>query len=244
MAERCCVGARTELEGAVGSRLSREPHLQRVAASAGGDGPPGRSPSRRSNRVRAGEPTRCARPGAIVRRHGSRAGSGHRNVAVAIASSVPVVTIALEECDRRAPARLKGTTLLSLGEGESRQRPPGIGILTSAFAESRRAPRPAAAAYADPDDGRVLAVDSERQDRCGGVAKACVGQVCAEARIRGKHATRGRRPRPLLPRESIGDRLGSGDSVLAPEDAAQNPKSGERPRVNGSRRSTRPREAA
>ena len=36
---------------------------------------------------------------------------------------------------------------LLLGEGESRQRSPGTGMLTSALAEGTRAPRPAAAAY-------------------------------------------------------------------------------------------------
>jgi hypothetical protein len=63
--------------------LNREPHLQRIAASSGGDGTHGRSPQR-SNRARGGEPTSCARPGAIVRCDASWAGSGHRNVAEGI----------------------------------------------------------------------------------------------------------------------------------------------------------------
>jgi hypothetical protein len=46
----------------------------------------------------------------------------------------------------------------SWGEGESRQRQPGTDMLTNAFAESTRAPRPAAAAYAGPGDGRLLSV--------------------------------------------------------------------------------------
>jgi hypothetical protein len=35
-------------------------------------------------------------------------------------------------------------------------------MLTSAFAESTRPPRPAAAAYPGPDDGRLLAVGGKR----------------------------------------------------------------------------------
>ena len=59
-----------------------------------------------------------------------------------------------------------GGWLLLLGEGESRQGPSGTDMLTSAFAESTRAPRPAAAAYPDP-----LMTDAclplEASGRCG-----------------------------------------------------------------------------
>ena len=61
--------------------------------------------------------------------------------------------------------RSRRSRLLLLGEGESRQRPPGTGMLTSAFAESIRSRRPAAAAHAGPDDGRLLAVGGKRPAR-------------------------------------------------------------------------------
>jgi hypothetical protein len=50
-----------------------------------------------------------------------------------------------------------------VGEGESGQGPTGTDMLTSAFAESTRAPRPAAAAYPGPDHGRLLAVEAVAQ---------------------------------------------------------------------------------
>jgi hypothetical protein len=75
-----------------------------------------------------------------------------------------------------------------MGEGESRQRPPGAGMLTSAFAESTRAPRPAAAAYAGQDDGRLLAVDSERPAQGPEMTKD-VGLAVADARMRGEAIT-------------------------------------------------------
>jgi hypothetical protein len=61
-----------------------EPHLQRVAASSGGDEPLERSPP--AAELIALEPAPPARPVAIVRHHGSRAGSGHRDVADALAA--------------------------------------------------------------------------------------------------------------------------------------------------------------
>lgn len=56
-------------------------------------------------------------------------------------------------------------TAADLGEGESRRRPAGTGMLTNAFAESTRAPRPAAAADAGSDDRRLLAVGGKRPAR-------------------------------------------------------------------------------
>jgi hypothetical protein len=50
-------------------------------------------------------------------------------------------------------------------------------MLTSAFAESTREPRPAAAAYADPDHGLLIAADSERPAQATETTKASVGVV-------------------------------------------------------------------
>jgi hypothetical protein len=49
----------------------------------------------------------------------------------------------------KAVVRRALTARSDLGEGESRQGPSGTDMLTSAFAESTRAPRLAAAAYPD-----------------------------------------------------------------------------------------------
>ena len=87
------------------------------------------------------------------------AGAGARVLAVgcdhpAIRGAV-IAFVTERSCRRRA-------WLLLLGEGESRQGPTGTDMLTSAFAESTRAPRPAAAAYPGPEDGRLLAVERMR----------------------------------------------------------------------------------
>ena len=66
----------------------------------------------------------------------------------------------MEAVVRRALAARSG-----LGEGESRQGPTGTDMLTSAFAESTRARRPAVAAYPGPVGGRLLAVVGERPAR-------------------------------------------------------------------------------
>jgi hypothetical protein len=84
---------------------------------------------------------------------------------------------------------LRSTSLLPLGESESRQGPTGTDMLTSAFAESTRAPRPAAAAYPGPDGGRLLAVDSERPTQAAEMTKASAGVVEAGVRMRGKRIT-------------------------------------------------------
>jgi hypothetical protein len=77
-----------------------------------------------------------------------------------------------------------------LGGSESRQGPTGTDMLTSAFAESTRAPRPAAAGYPGPcqgpDHGRLLAVDLERPASAPKMTKATAGVVEADAPLRGK----------------------------------------------------------
>jgi hypothetical protein len=89
-----------------------------------------------------------------------------------------------------------------LGEGESRQGPTGTDMLTSAFAESTRAPRPAAAAYPGPcqgpDDGCLLAVDTERPAHAAEMTKGSAGIVDADARMRGNPTARARAPWRLL----------------------------------------------
>jgi hypothetical protein len=64
----------------------------------------------------------------------------------------------------KALVRTAPATRSRLGEGESRKGPAGT-MLTSAFAESTRARRSAAAAYPGADGGRLLAVDGMRPHR-------------------------------------------------------------------------------
>jgi len=61
-------------------------------------------------------------------------------------------------------------------------------VLTSAFATSTRALRPAAASFAGPDDGRLLAVDSERPTL--NVGKRASTLTGADAPMRGKAQAR------------------------------------------------------
>jgi hypothetical protein len=61
-----------------------------------------------------------------------------------------------------------------VGEGESLRGPKSADMLTSAFVESTRAPRAAAAAYPGQDDGRLLAVAGERPAHAPGIFKAIV----------------------------------------------------------------------
>jgi hypothetical protein len=98
-----------------------------------------------------------------------------------------------------------------LGGSESRQGPTGTDMLTSAFAESTRAPRPAAAGYPGPcqgpDDGRLLAVDSKRPAQAAEMTEASAGVVEADARLRGNAHARaaradGRRVLARVPRFS------------------------------------------
>jgi hypothetical protein len=108
----------------------------------------------------------ASRRGVLGRERSSAATAAGPDLAIvtspgAIASSVPVVTIALEECDRRAPARLKGTTLLSLGELGSEQRPTASEIRTIALPESDRAVRKAADPAFGPGYRHLLAVERE-----------------------------------------------------------------------------------
>jgi hypothetical protein len=72
-----------------------------------------------------------------------------------------------------------------LGGSESRHSPTGTDMLTSAFAESTRPPRPGAAAYPGPDGRRLLAVDLESSGGADGPSKAQVG---ASQRRSGPHA--------------------------------------------------------
>ena len=86
--------------------------------------------------------------------------------------------------------RQRGPVRLLVGEGESRQGPKSADMLTSAFVESTRAPRAAAAGYPGQDDGRLLAVDSERPVQGPAMTKASVGLLEADARVRGKPIAR------------------------------------------------------
>ena len=62
-------------------------------------------------------------------------------------------------------------------------------MLTSAFAECTRAPRRRLPSFPGPDDGRLLAVDSERPTQAAEMTKASAGVVEAGARMRGKAVT-------------------------------------------------------
>jgi hypothetical protein len=75
----------------------------------------------------------------------------------------------------RRPWRRRPRPLSPLGDSASGQGPTGTGMLTSAFAESTRARRPAVAAYAGPDDGRPFAVDLESPAVAGRPSQAQVG---------------------------------------------------------------------
>ena len=100
----------------------------------------------------------------------------------AFPSSRTALTREAHACPCRTGRRRRRSLV---GEGDSRQGPTGTDMLTSAFAESTRARRPAAAAYPGPDGGRLLAVGSERSLQPAEMTKASAGVVEAGARMRG-----------------------------------------------------------
>jgi hypothetical protein len=130
-----------------------------------------------------------------------------------------------------------------LGESESRPPPEGREDRTSAFPESTRPRRHAVAVGAGAGCGRLQSVDSERQDRGGEVAKASVGQVCAESSHPWQARDAGQRTATAPSSGRIGDRLVRATAGPRPRTLLKIRRGGERPRVNGNRRSTRPREA-
>ena len=78
------------------------------------------------------------------------------------------------QCLAEQARRPVGGPRLLLGGSESRHSPAGTDMLTSAFAESTRPPRPAAVAYAGPDDGRLLAVGGDRPAAVACIVEAIV----------------------------------------------------------------------
>src|ERR1019366_7251997 len=103
--------------------------------------------------AQAASPAPADRSAPLVAREG---GSETSELIRAKAQAAPRAVRSAENHRQRGPVRLL------VGEGESRQGPTGTDRLTSAFAESTRAPRPAAAAYPGPDGGRLLAVERMR----------------------------------------------------------------------------------
>jgi hypothetical protein len=86
-----------------------------------------------------------------------------------------VVALAIVRC--RAGARSKAIVRsgarrrLLLGDSASGQGPTGTDMLTSAFAESTRAPRRRLPSFPGPDHGRLLAVGCERLEEAVGRPK-------------------------------------------------------------------------
>jgi hypothetical protein len=102
------------------------------------------APVRRDDTVIPGESGKSRNPVALGRPSARQLDAGENTNAIVTATRA------------RRPLR---------GEGESRQGPTGTDTLTSAFAESTRARRPAAVTYPGQDGGRLLAVGGKRPVR-------------------------------------------------------------------------------